>query len=66
MWTNGRGAMLPMVQPEPILFNCGVQTVDAVATSPATLPPSLTPDSDVDEVVDIFLDVDVAASAYPR
>lgn len=58
--------MLPMVQSEPVLFKCGVQSVNTAVTPPTTLPPSLTPDSDVDELVDIFFDVDVAATTYPR
>ncbi|XP_047042032.1 nuclear receptor coactivator 2-like isoform X3 [Helicoverpa zea] len=57
--------MLPMVQTEPVHFNCGV-SVNVAASPPATLPPSLTPDSDVDELVDIFFDVDVAVNTLPR
>ncbi|KOB78942.1 Steroid receptor coactivator [Operophtera brumata] len=57
--------MLPIVQTEPVLFNCGAHSVNAAATPPATLPPSLTPESDADEFVDIFFGVDVTASSYP-
>lgn len=58
--------MLPMVQTEPVLFNCGVHSVNVAASPPATLPPSLTPDSEVDELVDIFFDVDVAVNTVSR
>lgn len=62
-------AMLPMLQPEPLLFNSGGQS-DEAATAPATVPlprpPSLTPDSDVDGLVDIFFDVDVAVDTFQR
>lgn len=58
--------MLPMVQSEPLLFNCGGQSVDEAASPSATLLPSLTPESEVDELVDIFFDVDVGVNTYPR
>lgn len=58
--------MLPMVQSEPLLFNCGGQSVDEAASPSATLLPSLTPESEVDELVEIFFDVDVAVNKYPR
>ncbi|XP_060803001.1 transcription initiation factor TFIID subunit 4 isoform X2 [Amyelois transitella] len=58
--------MLPMVQPEPVIFNCGGHSANGAAAPSNTLPPSLTPESDVDELVDIFFDVDVAVNTYPR
>lgn len=58
--------MLPMVQPEPVILNCGGHSVDGAATPTDTLPPSLTPDSEVDEFVDIFFDVDVGVHTFTR
>lgn len=57
--------MLPMVQAEPVPFNCAGHTVEAAPPS-ATLPPTLTPDSEVEELVDIFFDIDVAVNTFPR
>lgn len=58
--------MLPTVQSEPVIFNCGGHPVNGAAAPSVTLPPSLTSDSDVDEFVDIFFDVDVAVNTFPR
>lgn len=51
--------MLPMVQAEPVLFNCAGHSSDG-ASPTATLPPSLTPDSEVEGLTDFFYDIDVA------
>lgn len=51
--------MLPMVQSEPVLFNCAGHSADGSSPT-ATLPPSLTPDSEVEGLADFFYDIDVA------
>ncbi|XP_053608193.1 uncharacterized protein LOC128673996 isoform X3 [Plodia interpunctella] len=58
--------MLPMVQPDPVIFNCGGHSANGATAPSIALPPSLTPDSDVDELVDIFFDVDVTVNTFPR
>ncbi|CAH2243424.1 jg9341 [Pararge aegeria aegeria] len=57
--------MLPMVQTEPVLFNCAAHSSDG-ASPTATLPPSLTPDSEVDGLAEFFYDIDVAVNTFSR